>query len=726
MIVGHIGGGIVGAGYQIEKSLRLRASASAFLSRTYASAASWTLSCFVKRGTLGRITPILEGALQFNANDTLTAFGVTTTAVFRDPTAHYHIVLSSAGLWVNGVSLGEPTTTVRTNSRIGYDGTNYADVYLSEWNFIDSSSLSATSFGEFNSDGVWVPKKYTGLYAGAGYYLPFSDGSSLANLTADQSGNGNNWTANSVSLTAGTGYDWMEDTPTNVFPTFNSLDYGNAAANFVWGGLGATLGSASIGRLAWSTIPVNKGKWYVEFQIGTVSTNSMLCGIIPQSSAQIVRNNGNTYVGSLPGEYGFGRVTASIPSNSATLISNVLASTGLSLPVSGDTIGLAFDADVGSLQIYLNGVLQSVSGFGSIPTGTYFFAASAANTTWFVNFGQRPFAYTPPTGFKALCTKNLPPVAITNPRKHFDIVLDTGANIKTATEALFPANFFEWIKDRANSNNHQLIDIVRGASAVLQSNTTAAETVYSAPAGSSVGWVWKAGGAPVVNNAGSIQSQVSANVLAGFSIVTYTGTRVNATVGHGLGVAPKLVIVRGRSLATGWATWHAALLGTEYLNLHLTDAKATAASLWNNTIPNSTVFALGSNGSGNSSGATYVAYCFAEVPGFSKIGSYTGNGSADGPFVWCGFRPRWILIKRIDSTGDWVIHDAARSPINTNIRNDLFANLSAVEATDTYPVDILANGFKVRNTGTGYNINGGTYIFYAIAEQPFNAPSNAR
>ena len=216
---------IFGAGqrYQIPKSLQLRASASAYLSRTYTSAASWTLSCFVKRGTLRVITPILEGALQFNANDTLTAFGVTTTAVFRDPTSHYHVVLNSSGLYINGVSLGVPTTTARTNSRIGYNGTQYFDGYLSEINFIDGKSLTPASFGEFNSAGVWIPKKYSGLYGTNGFYLPFSDGSSLANLTADKSGNGNNWTANNVSLTAGATYNWMDDTPTNNFCVLNAV-----------------------------------------------------------------------------------------------------------------------------------------------------------------------------------------------------------------------------------------------------------------------------------------------------------------------------------------------------------------------------------------------------------------------------------------------------------------------------------------------------------------------
>ena len=303
---------------------------------------------------------------------------------------------------------------------------------------------------------------------------------------------------------------------------------------------------------------------------------------------------------------------------------------------------------------------------------------------------------------------------INKPSDYFNVVTDTGANILATAQALYPSNSLVWIKDRANANNHQLIDNVRGSSAVLQSNSTAAETTYTAPSGNSVAWVWRAGGAAVANNAGSIASQVSAGVAQGFSVVTYTGTGANATVGHGLGVAPKMVIVKQRSAAQSWPVYHASNSVANTLYLDLTNA-AAASSAWNSTNPSSSVFSIGTSAATNTSGGTYVAYCFSEVAGYSKFGSYVGNGSADGPFVYCGFRPKYVMVKRVDSTTDWLIYDTARSTYNeTNLY--LGANVSTAEAAGV-PYDILSNGFKCRNTL--FNASGGTYIFACFAEAPF-------
>lgn len=237
-----------------------------------------------------------------------------------------------------------------------------------------------------------------------------------------------------------------------------------------------------------------------------------------------------------------------------------------------------------------------------------------------------------------------------------------------------------------------------------------------------VNWLWKAGGAPVTNNAGSISAQVSANPVAGFSIVTYTGTGANATVGHGLGVAPKMVIVKARNLASqNWHVYHAAVdaaPATYVLGLNLTVARSPSSTAWNNTAPTSSVFSLGTDTSGNNT-TNYVAYCFAEIPGFSKFGSYTGNGSADGPFVHCGFRPRYVMVKRTDTTSDWTIFDTARDTANVAV-NRLFPNSAIAESTGVN-FDILGNGFKLRDSGAGVNASGGTYIFIAFAEAPFQS-----
>jgi hypothetical protein len=235
-----------------------------------------------------------------------------------------------------------------------------------------------------------------------------------------------------------------------------------------------------------------------------------------------------------------------------------------------------------------------------------------------------------------------------------------------------------------------------------------------------VAWQWKANGAAVTNTAGSITSQVSAGVSQGFSVVTYTGTGSGTpTIGHGLGVAPLMVIAKTRSTANGWLVYHQSLGATKSIILSGTNAAATQAD-WGNTTPTSTVFSV-NGGNNNISAATYVAYCFSEVAGFSKFGSYTGNGSTDGPFVFCGFRPRFLLVKRTDTAGfGWHLLDSTRNEFNV-AGKVLIPNSSSAESDDAsnYGTDFLSNGFKSKTSATGMNASGGTYIFMAFAENPF-------
>jgi Tfp pilus assembly protein FimT len=309
-----------------------------------------------------------------------------------------------------------------------------------------------------------------------------------------------------------------------------------------------------------------------------------------------------------------------------------------------------------------------------------------------------------------------------------------------------------WVKSRSAATDHKLTDSVRGVTKALVSNSTAAETTdtqgltafssggftvgtntdYNNLAATYVAWQWKAGGTAVSNTAGSITSSVSANPTAGFSVVTYTGTGSNATVGHGLGVAPSMVIVKKRSAAGDqWYVYHASNLspssnaGNNRVFLNLTAASNQDIAAWNNTNPTSSVFSIGTSTEVNGSGATFVAYCFAPVAGYSAFGSYTGNGSADGPFVYCGFRPRYILIKCTSAAGtDWFIEDSSRETYNPT-GNTLQANTASVEGANSPTLDILSNGFKLRCTYSSYNTNGGTYIYYAVAENPFKY-ANAR
>jgi len=320
----------------------------------------------------------------------------------------------------------------------------------------------------------------------------------------------------------------------------------------------------------------------------------------------------------------------------------------------------------------------------------------------------------------------------------------TGAGAGTViTSGFYPD--FAWMKNRTGAFSNFVQDSVRGGGLYLFTNATDADaSVSPSSTFSSTGitinanssyasnssynfvlWAWKAGaGSTSSNTSGSITSTVSANTTAGFSVVTYTGTGAAATVGHGLGVAPNMIIVKGRSTAGDpWAVYHSSLANTQYLYLNSTAAVATGVNLWNSTTPTSSVFSIGASQDTNRNAGTLVAYCFAAVAGYSAFGSYTGNASTDGPFIYTGFRPSFFLTKRTDSTSNWIITDNKRDTYNVP-QNELYPNLSDAEATATR-ADFLSNGFKVRGSGAANNASGGTYIYMAFAENPFKY-ANAR
>ena len=322
----------------------------------------------------------------------------------------------------------------------------------------------------------------------------------------------------------------------------------------------------------------------------------------------------------------------------------------------------------------------------------------------------------------------------------------TGSSLAITNAAGFAPDLV-WIKSRSNAYVHTLEDTVRGVSKYIDSASTAAEvndptnfiTAFNSngftQAGNSavggngatyVGWQWKAGGTAVSNTSGTITSSVSANTTAGFSVVTYTGTGANATVGHGLGVAPSMIIIKGRSNAYSWAVYHTSLGNTKGIYLNETTAQSTDSAFWNNTSPTSSLFSLGNGYSLNKSSDTYVAYCWTPIAGYSAFGSYAGNGSTDGPFIYLGFRPKFVMVKRSDSTGNWILLDTSRTPYNYQT-NGLLPNLSDAEqsTTGSWGWDFLSNGFKLRDNGIQDNSASGSYIYMAFAENPFKY-ANAR
>jgi hypothetical protein len=353
------------------------------------------------------------------------------------------------------------------------------------------------------------------------------------------------------------------------------------------------------------------------------------------------------------------------------------------------------------------------------------------------------FYYTPPSGYLALCTKNLPDVAVT-PSEHFNTVLYTGnATARSITGVGFQPDWV-WAKDRGVSNSHRLFDSVRGVTKQIHSNLTDAETIdltsltsFNSDGfslGSSngvnyntepfVAWNWKANGSGSSNTDGTITSTVSANVDSGFSIVSYTGNGVDgATIGHGLSKAPEMVFVKSRTDAVGWFVYNHTIGNGKYLALNSNSASNTDADTWNNTSPSSSVITFGGQYQTVGDGKNLIAYCFHSVDGYSKVGSYTGNGSTDGTFVYTGFGVRWILIKNASSSGEWMLFDNVRSTFNP-IDKELYANTSDTEATVDRG-DLVSNGIKIRNTSASLNTSGNTYIYIAFAETPFKY-SNAR
>ena len=341
------------------------------------------------------------------------------------------------------------------------------------------------------------------------------------------------------------------------------------------------------------------------------------------------------------------------------------------------------------------------------------------------------------------------------PQDYFNTKLYTGdgsASNRSLTGVGFQPDWV-WNKSRSNAYNHYIFDAVRGAGQRIGSNSASAEDDKSAEfisfdsdgftvdndAGSLAinassvtyaNWCWKANGQGSANTDGSINTTyTSANTTSGFSIVSFTGTGSAGTVGHGLGVAPKMIILKNRSTSSNWQVYHTGLTSASYtINLDATSAQSNDSTYWNGTDPTSSVFSVGTNFRTNGSGNNLIAYCFADVKGFSKFGEYVGNGSTDGTFVYTGFKPAFVIVKRYSNTGTWLMLDNKRDPINQTT-NGLFPSENNAEATG-YNFDILSNGFKLRMSGTGENGSGSNYIYMAFAEAPLvssnDIPATAR
>ena len=898
------------ADFEVERSLRFNDDDGAYLEETAGTPTNnkiWTYSVWVKRTTLSGDQAILVGYsnggsfdqilfsssggrdnqlfMQFNNSGTYGQF--TSTRLFRDVGAWAHLVIkadTTAGsngvtvYWNNEVVAGTWNVTLAQdatfhslnqsgdNFRIGHLASavanHYLDGYLAEVNFVDGQALNPSSFAETNSEtGQWIPKKPSVTYGTNGFRLNFSDnsGTTATTLGKDYSGNGNNFTPNNFSVSAGSGNDSLEDSPTNNFATFNPL-HTASGTNFATFSNGNLDHSLAVSQNASSSFLIPKtGKWYAEY---VLTAGALL-------SYMGVRNP-NLFSGVF--QMQFTDDGSSLSAAAQVRVDNTYTETLSSSYANNDILGIKVDRDAGTIQFTKNGTNNStavsLSGASDTSDLVFFIARSQSGSYSFagsVNFGQRPFSYLP-TGYKSLCSANLPDPTILLPNKYFDTVLYSGDGNSTRTFSNvleFQPDWF-WTKVRNAAYAHLLYDSVRGPGQLksLASQTTGAEgaeldnTTYgylnsfdangfSVTKGSSstnffnesgknyVTWNWDAGdtdgktytvtvvsdsgnkyrfdgfgtsavtldlaeggtyifnypsahpfrfsttsdgthgggseyttgvtvlsstsvqivvaasapqlyyfctihsgmGGAINTNStlgssnfdGSIQSTVKVNTTAGFSIVTYTGTGADGTVGHGLGVTPDFVVVKNRDSSEHWSVKHKDLTSGYNLKLNLNEAEGQSTGSTNGIIADlssSSNFSLTRTGNTgnydnvNISGDKHVAYCFSGVAGYSKFGKYTGNGDSNGPFVFTGFRPAWVMIKRSSASEGWHMFDNKRDPDNV-IEDRLEADSAAAAFTGYDWLDFLSNGFKTRINVNNTNGSSSTYVYLAFAESPF-------
>ena len=768
-------------GYEIPYSLRFRASNSAYLSRTPsvadATRTKASISIWLKRGALGgrssiyainsagsagasnQITMIFDNAGSNGDNLTYNNGSVnrTSTSVYRDPSAWYNLcqifdttqatAADRVKTYINGVLLTDINIgqdfTLNSNTPFGQSGVTeyigrrdsglYYDGYMAEIVFVVGQALTPSSFGQTDSaTGVWVPKAYSGTYGTNGFYLKFADASAAtaAAIGKDSSGNGNNFTPSGISVTSGVTFDQMLDTPTVNYCVLNPLQkYQVTLSN---ANLSMSVGNAYPNTVR-STFTLSSGKWYWEATVNSASG-------IHNRGFSLTKDDFNVAGGAYSSSSNPGAGwTWDSSSDNRILVNGSSVTNTLAIPATNDVLMIAYDADTRKVWFGKNGTWNNsgnpsggTNESGTISSGSMtptLDAYGTSNNGFDVNFGQRSFAYTSPSGFKALNTANLPTPSIKKGSLYMDATLRTGTGATASVSSLNFQPDLVWIKSRSAATDHGLYDAVRGVQKQLESNTTTAETTettgltafnsngytvgalaqLNTSAATYVDWAWKEGATP------------------GFDIVTWTADGTSPrNISHSLGAIPKLIITKQRSpSADNWFTYHASLGATKNVRLDETAAAVTQTGAWNDTAPTSTQFTTGNFANFTTNGNTLVAYLWSEIEGFSKISSYTGNASADGPFVWCGFRPRYILFKNATSAGNnWLTFDTARDPYNLT-QNKVAANAAnsendaAISGVSENNLDILSNGFKLRTSNAQNNGSGSTIIFAAYAENPF-------
>ena len=715
-----------------------------------------------------------------------TNLNLASTAVFRDVGSWYHLVVAMdttqatssdrTKVYINGEQITSFSTSTYpaqnhdTNfnntvahaiGRRTYDGSYDYDGYLAEVHFVDGTALDADNFGETKS-GIWIPKAYTGSYGTNGFYLDFADGSALGD---DESGNANDYTASGLAAT-----DVVPDSPTNSFGTMNHLDKNSMTVSE--GNL-KVVPSADYRAIRGTFGIPTSGKWYFEARIltpggGNVQDNQI--GIVTREN---VLSGTSPYPQSFTygvGYFGSGKINRA----GSTAQSSLTAFTA------GKILGVAVNVDDDEVQFYLDGsTVGTTEQLVSTTEPNFAFYVGATNRGAVFNFGQDStfsgaetaggnadangngdFAYAPPSGHLALCTANLPnptidPLKDQSPEDHFKAVLYTSDDIGSGgTQAVTGVGFqpdWCWIKNRtSNSTSHTSYTSVQGAGKMLSPNNTNTEDSnsqygylssfdsdgFTLTGGSTnanyinqstdnyVSWNWLAGTSYTPTVTGGFSSpSASINTKAGFGVYKVTGSNTQSSFTHGLDSTPEMIIVKNIDNSYNWAVFHTDLTDTsnEILRLNKTTDTTTKSGIW--VTINGTKIEVGSYAETGSNG-DYIYWAFHSVEGYSKMGAYEGNASNDGPFVYCGFRPAFLMVKTLDKAGGWHIYDNLRAFAGNEIDVRLETNADGENTSGPPHMDLLSNGFKLRSNFDNINPSS-TMIFMAFAEQPFKY-SNAR
>jgi len=626
---------------------------------------------------------------------------------------------------------------------------NDIDLYLKA-NTTDTEATQSGNLFKFTSTAFTLGGNLADVNADGGtyVYMAFADKREFA-YYLDQSGNNNDFKSNNLTES-----DIMVDSPTNNFSTFNFLDKVDSV--LAEGNLQATGAGNSFDTVR-STFAMTSGSWYAEFfcKAGAANGNNHV-GISTQAEA-LSGISGSNFLGSSDTSYGY--------SDNDNVYNNgsVANNTGTTW-TAGDIIGITFTGSV--IKWYKNNnLIATVSSIPDLPRDEYCFTSTSYSTSMsmIANFGQdssfasnKPpqfkrdlrnqaeFYYEPPAGFLALCSNNLPEPAFI-PSEYFNTVLWTGDGSEEVVTGVGFQSDWIWVKARNAAVNHKVFDAVRGLGS-LRPNTTGAEDTNTSENLTSynsdgftikdpdhivdtrtvVAWNWKAGNATLASNAftqGSIASTCSRDVDAGFSIVKYTGTGSNSTVGHGLSSAPEMILAKSDHADYAWAVYHASLASNSHtLTLNSTAISYDESNKFTGTAPTSSVFSVGNHGT-NVNTKQQIAYCFHSVDGYSAVSSYIGNGNANGTFVYTGFKPAFILIKCLDATHEWVMLDNTRQ--TGTVKYEIYANKANAEGSDDSGVRFTSTGFKLTSDNSYVNANAKTFIYLAFANTPFKY-SNAR